>query len=535
MTSPLTSHISAVTVFPDRARVVRVATAALDQTGSQRLLFDDLPLSLDRESVRVAGQGTARVRIRSVDVAHHFYEQTPAAQVRELEEAIQAGQDELATLDGELAILNTHAKHTAGLWEATAAYAGGLSRGRSTVEQQGELVAFLLEQDEAIKTRQREIEQAKRPINRRLQKLLQELKQLQSARPQQRQQAIVEIEVLSEGEFTAELTYMVNQAGWHPLYDVRLQPGDEPAVELTYIAQITQSSGENWDGVKLTVSTARPALNQRLPDLHPRYLDVYVPRPQMVRSMAAPAPATIDMHAKRSAKPEESFVADAEPMMEMAVAEVATAAVSSTGTAVTFEVGGSADIPSDGSPHKTTIAQFRFKPNLDYIAIPQHTDAVYRRVKLTNDSPSPLLAGQTNLFVQEEYIGQTAVAYTPTAGELELLFGVEERLTVGRELTKREVDKKFLSDKRRLRYGYEIKLESWLDKPAIIEVRDNIPVSRHEEIKVELKDVSPAPAAQSDLNMLKWHIPLPAKQKRQVRYEYQVEHNRNLNVTGLTD
>ncbi|MDA0244010.1 MAG: mucoidy inhibitor MuiA family protein [Chloroflexi bacterium] len=534
MTTPLTSHISAVTVFPDRARVVRKGTAVLDQTGPQQLLFDNLPLTLDRESVRVAGQGTARVRIRSVDVAHRFYEQTPAERVREIEEAIQVGQDELATLEGELAILNTHAKHTAGLWEATAAYAAGLSRGRSTVEQQGELVAFLLEQDEAIKTRQREIEQAKRPITRRLQKLLQELKQWQSARPQQRNQATVEIEVLSEGEFTAELTYMVNQAGWHPLYDVRLQPSDEPAVELTYIAQITQSSGENWEDVKLTVSTARPALNQRLPDLHPHYLDVYVPRPQMVRSMAAPAPAPA-IRAKMAAPEVEEFAANAAPMMEMAVAEIATAEVSSTGTAVTFEVGGSADIPSDGSPHKTTIAQFRFKPNLDYIAIPQHTDSVYRRVKLTNDSPSPLLAGQTNLFVQEEYIGQTAVAYTPTAGELELLFGVEERLTVGRELTKREVDKKFLSDKRRLRYGYEIKLESWLDQPAIIEVRDNIPVSRHEEIKVELKDVSPAPAAQSDLNMLKWLIPLPAKQKRQVRYEYQVEHNRNLNVTGLLD
>ena len=533
MPSPLTSHISAVTVFPDRARVVRVATAVLDQTGSQRLLFDNLPLTLDRESVRVAGQGTARVRLRSVDVAHHFYEQTPAERVRELEETIQTSQDELAALDGELAILNTHAKHTAGLWEATAAYAAGLSRGRSTVEQQGELVAFLLEQDEAIKTRQREIEQAKRPLNRRLQKLLQELKQWQSARPQQRNQATVEIEVLSEGEFTAELTYIVHQAGWQPLYDVRLQPQDGPTVELTYIAQITQSSGENWDGVKLTVSTARPALNQRLPELHPRYLDVFVPRPQTVRSMAAPAPAMIDtVRAKMAAPPAEEY-AGAEPMME--VAEVATAAVASSGTAVTFEVGGSADIPSDGSPHKTTIAQFRFKPTLDYIAIPQHTDAVYRRVKLTNDSPSPLLAGQTNLFVQEEYIGQTAVAYTPTAGELELLFGVEERLTVGRELTKREVDKKFLSDKRRLRYGYEIKLESWLDEPATIEVRDNIPVSRHEEIKVELKDVSPAPAAQSDLNLLKWHIPLPAKQKRQVRYEYQVEHNRNLNVTGLLD
>ncbi|MBK8432900.1 MAG: hypothetical protein IPL28_17100 [Chloroflexi bacterium] len=52
-------------------------------------------------------------------------------------------------------------------------------------------------------------------------------------------------------------------------------------------------------------------------------------------------------------------------MMEMAVAEVATAEVSSSGTAVTFEVGGSLDIPSDGSPTRRLIAQSRCGPNLD--------------------------------------------------------------------------------------------------------------------------------------------------------------------------
>jgi hypothetical protein len=91
MTTSLTSHISAVTVFPDRARVIRQATAVLDQTGPQQLLFDNLPLTLDRESVRVAGQGTARVRIRSVDVAHHFYEQSPAERVRELDYVLTPG------------------------------------------------------------------------------------------------------------------------------------------------------------------------------------------------------------------------------------------------------------------------------------------------------------------------------------------------------------------------------------------------------------------------------------------------------------
>ncbi|HUM69850.1 MAG TPA: DUF4140 domain-containing protein, partial [Chloroflexota bacterium] len=59
--------VERVVVYPDRARVTAVADCELE-VGAHRLLVDELPLVLEPESVRVAGQGTARVRIQSVDV-----------------------------------------------------------------------------------------------------------------------------------------------------------------------------------------------------------------------------------------------------------------------------------------------------------------------------------------------------------------------------------------------------------------------------------------------------------------------------------
>ena len=152
----------------------------------------------------------------------------------------------------------------------------------------------------------------------------------------------------------------------------------------------------------------------------------------------------------------------AAPAPEPVQAEVAMAAVKDSGTAVSFIVSGKSDIPSDGSPHKTTLNQFSLPPNLDYLAIPKHTDAVFRRAKLTNDSPSPLLAGPANLFVGDEFIGKSKIEYTPTNGEVELLLGVEERITIERELVRRDVDKRLLRDNRQMRYGYEIKIKNLL-------------------------------------------------------------------------
>ncbi len=524
--------VERVVVYPDRARVTAVADCELE-AGTHRLLVDELPLVLEPESVRVAGQGTARVRIQSVDVNRHFYTETPAAQARDLELQIEQTQDEMQVLADDMARWQEHGKYLDGLRAATVEFAKGLSRGRTTVTDQANLLDFLRDQDVQMRTAVRDLKKQERDLKRRLQKLQNELNQQRSARPRERYRAVVEIEVLAAGAFRPEVTYVVHNAGWQPLYDARLRQTDAgQTVELSYIAQITQQTGQDWTAVQLNVSTARPALNQQLPELYPWYLDVYTPPPPMpppqarvrmavAAPMAAAAPAAEEMAIQA-----EFLSLDA---------EISTATVSSEGTAVTFQVPNPADIPSDGSPHKTTLQQLLLDPKLDYLCVPKHTDAVYRRATITNNSSGPLLPGSASLFVENEFIGRTNLAYTPTGGELELLLGVEERITVERELKKREVDKKMLRDVRRTRFGYEMALQNLLGTAVTVELHDHIPVSRNEQIKVRLESPRPTPTEQSDLNELEWHLTLPAGAKQTVAYEFVVEHPPALRITGLSE
>ncbi len=118
---------------------------------------------------------------------------------------------------------------------------------------------------------------------------------------------------------------------------------------------------------------------------------------------------------------------------------------------------------------------------------------------------------------------------------MELLFGVEERITINRELVKREVDKTFLRDNRQLRYGYKIEVQNLLPAAANVEIHDHIPVSRHEQIKVKLEQATPEPAERTDLNLFEWHLALQPSAKAVVQYSYLVEHPRSLQVVGLID
>jgi len=511
----INTTVSTVVVYPDRARVTTAGRAELP-AGLHQLIVGELPLALEPESVRAAGAGTARVRLRSVDVQRRHYVQTPSANVNALEEQVERVQAELQALDDRQAVIQSSIDHLDGLRKATTEYAWGLARGRQTVEKQSELMRFFEEEDTRLRGDLRGLNEEQRAAKDELAKLQAELDQLRAARPRQRYEARLEVEVLAAGDFEVEVTYVVGRAGWRPLYDMRLREGDSGSaavVAVTNLAEITQNTGQDWTGVRLSVSTARPALNQRAPELKPWFIDAYQPpQPQPRMYKAAMARESADVMHTMADEGAPMLAAMAAPAPVAAEVEVAEA--QEEGTAVSFLVAGSVDIPGDGTPKKTTLGISDLPPRLDYLAIPRHTDAVYRRAKLTNTTGAPLLAGPVSLYVGDEYIGQNRLEYTPAGGE---------------------VDKRLLRDQRQVVYGYEITLENLTQSAANVTVEDQYPVSKHDQIKVRLDRATHEPSEQSELHILKWELNLGAGQKSTIRFEYQVEHARALRVAGLLD
>lgn len=527
------SAIVAVTVYPDRARLTRQGMAALE-TGNHSLVMTELPLALDPASVRVAARGTARARLLGLDVRREFYVETPDARVRELEKEVERLSDEVLALAGQAALLKEDREAVRGLLKATEQYARGLALGRTTAAEQMKLLDGLRERAREVDAALLALAAEQREAERRLKKAQSELEELRSARGRERYAAVVEVEVSQAGDLTVELTYVVSRAGWTPLYDIRLLEGEKAILEVGYLAQVAQQTGEAWNNVALTLSTARPALADKLPEeLDPWFVDIVVPppppAPRMMKMAAVAAPQGL------GAAPDEEFAMRApEPeALPEEKAEVAMATVESSGSAVTYVVPGTVTIPADGAPHKVTVARLELTPQIDYMAIPKLVEAVYRRAQVANDSPYTFLPGPANLFAGDEFIGSTALELTAPGGKIELYLGVDDRIKVERELKRREVDKKLLGDRRTLRYGYEIELENLLPVEARVALQDQIPVARHESIKVKLEFAEPKPDQTSELGLLDWKLNLAPGEKRLVRFDFTVEHPRDVKVRGL--
>ena len=523
----LASAIDAVTVFPDRARVTRRGRTALEP-GQHRLEVSGLPMSLLADSVRASGRGTARARLLGVGLQVQHFTETPAHSAREIEEKIQSVADADAELAAEAEGLDKAQKALDGLAAQSDVFARGLAlRNRSTADQ-GAVFDFVTQRGRALQTEILTVSRKRRELAKELDRLRRELAQLQAARPRQRHTATVEIEVLAAGELEIELTYAVQPARWQPLYDLRLTGAE---LEAAYLAEVTQATGEDWAGVALTLSTARPSLSLVIPELDPWYVGPRPPAPKPVyRSAAAPGIAPAAAAPQMMAAMEATLEETSEEEISL---ELPPAAVSESGAALTYQIPGRADVPSGGEPRKVTVVTFKLRPDFDAVTAPRLEPVCYRRAKVKNDSPYTLLPGKAQIFEGDDYLGTTSLKHTAPGQEIELALGADERLRVERKLTGRDVDKTLLADRRRIRYKYRIEVENLRDAAQTVYVRDQLPVSRHEQVKVKLDAASPQPAKHSDLNQLEWKLNLAPAAKQTIQFEFSVEFPRTMDVVGL--
>lgn len=525
-TTAIETKVIAVTVFPDRARVTRSGRVPL-AVGPQSLLVSQLPLVLLPDSLRAAGKGTARAKLLGVaSRLEHFYE-TPAQAALQLEQQIQAVSDADADQVARAMVAEKEQKSLDALAAESEMFARGLALRNRSPEEQGALLDFISGRSRALQAELLAVSRERRGLAKELDRLKRELSAVQSARPKQRFSAVIELEVSAAGDLEVELTYVVTGAGWQPLYDIR---SADATLEVSYLAQVAQNTGEDWPDVAVTLSTARPSLTLAIPELDPWYLRPRAPiapaGPMMARSMAPQA-----MPAPMAAAKAAGGLQIEQALEELAVD---SAAVSESGAALTYTLAASADIPGNNEPRKVNVATLNFKPVVTYVTAPKLEQVFYRRAEIKNDSHYSLLPGRAQLFEGDEYLGATAIDFVAPGQTFELALGADERMRVERELAARDVDKAFIiGDRRRIRYGYTIELENLRDTPQQVVVRDQIPVARDEQIKIKLDSADPKPSEQTELGQLEWKLTLDRGAKRTLRFDFSVEHPRSMDVIGL--
>jgi uncharacterized protein (TIGR02231 family) len=527
---PVETAISDVTVYTDRARITRRGTTHLTP-GEQTLSIENVPTSMQDDSVRASGRGSG-VRILGVETVRDYITVAPEEDLAALQKELESLQDQDTALADATAAEDARQEYLRNLRNSSSqTLPRGIANGRAKMEDVTALSKYIEDELAASQSKKRDIAQQRRDLARQIEVVQ---KRLQPRWDSKERRAInVIVEAAAETDFDLEVTYSVIGASWSPLYDIRLI---EDKVTLGYLANVRQQTGEDWPAVNLSLSTAQPAVSATIPELDPWYVDVYSPpiyAPMRMRATSDGPPTT--GLAAASAPAAMPFDEGAMPKQAPPPppAEVATATVESTGASVTFHVARPIAIPSDGSPHKTMVTNLDLQAALDYVTAPKIAEEAYLRAKITNTSDSIFLPGTANIFHEDDFVGTTSLETVVPTEEFEVQLGVDDRMKVERKLAQRDTSKALIGNTRRTLYGYKITVTNLLTWPARVTIYDQLPVSRNEQIKSKLLEVAPPPAEQSDLNILKWELTLTPQQKQDLTFSFQVEHPRDVRITGI--
>jgi uncharacterized protein (TIGR02231 family) len=124
---------------------------------------------------------------------------------------------------------------------------------------------------------------------------------------------------------------------------------------------------------------------------------------------------------------------------------------------------------------------------------------------------------------------------TAPGEKFKIFLGLDDSIKVERKLNERSVDKGNLlqGDLRRITFSYSIKVHNYASAPRHIIVRDHLPVSQHERIKVKVQQIQPQPTERTKLEQLTWDFMLAADAEQKIEYRFVVEHPQDLKVVGL--
>jgi uncharacterized protein (TIGR02231 family) len=528
------SRIAAVTVFPDRAEVTRVAETDLP-SGESTVAIAGLPASLLAETVRVRGAAEGRFRIGSVETRQVFAEAAVKEEERRLNREIEALGDQRRALEGRLAALRVQLDFIAAIGrEAPKTANEELVRGKLDPESWKQ--AWISLGDGAAEAHEgiRRAEVERRTLDRTIARKKRELNQIRTGRKAS-VTARVNVALTAPGRLRLELSYQLSGASWRPLYDARLD-SEIAAVGLTQIGEVRQRTGEDWSDVQLTLSTARPAASARMPDLETWFIDfaqvvtggLYRSKDYQSKEEAQEERVQLrDEVDQLAAAPESPETRPPEPVAEVVVGEFASE----------YRIAGAANVPADSAPHKFVIDERSIQAALAVRVVPKIAPLAYLYAEIELPAGEPLLPGPVSVFRDDAFIGTGGLGLLRPGEKHKFSFGIDDKVRVTHRLVEGERSREGLINKdRRQERLFRTEVTNHHAMPIGITVMDQLPVPRDERIEVELLEESTEPT-ETDVEERKgvfaWTHEYAPGERRAVVFGYAVTYPEGETVPGF--
>lgn len=526
------STISEVTVFTDRAQVTRTLSQELTK-GEHTILFENLPRNIEQNSIQVNGSGDAVLKDIKLKTEH--FAEIPDEDKKALFDEKQLLEDKITELDNTVFQIEKEKKFI----EAIANRLTSINEKSESAELDPEkwikMVEFYRSKLEILDAEKLETIKSKRTIQNKLDKINTEINEIGRFKNKTKKQVEVKVLMTKEGNLKLNLSYIVYGPTWYPVYDLRVST-DNKTMNITYNAMIKQNTSEDWKNVQINLSTAKLNIGGQPPKLNPMFIS------ESDYSRSTPKALNEELLLRGSRSNEVAFSIDgmsvSDPVQNQKTLSFNTASVSSSTTSTVFEITEKNTILSDNQPAKVTIMIEDFLTGFRYSTVPKLSPYTYLKAKVKNDTDYPFLAGETNVFLNNNFVAKSHLKLVSPSEEFWTFLGIDEGMKVDFKLLNKFHEKEgVFSKKNKITFEYLIKITNNKKTQEQIVVWDQIPISQNEDIVVEL--LTPEYKEDTEIlkmteqNYIEWYFNPEPGEEIEIPFKYSIEYPKNMIIHGI--
>ncbi|WP_259070740.1 DUF4139 domain-containing protein [Mucilaginibacter sp. X4EP1] len=509
----ITSKVQKVIVFLNGAQVTRTAMVNVN-AGTSELVFGGISPGIDVQSIQVHANGDFTI----LSVKHemnYLDEQVKNSQVEQIEAALKVLKDKI---DLQNSLISVYSAEENMLMKNQLVKAENAAL---EVPKLKEALDFQTERLIAIKEKELAINNQIVALGVERQKYNQQLDEINRKEAVSTSNIIVTISSKSEVQSTFSLSYLIHDARWYPSYDIRAKNVNSP-LAIIYKANVSQTTGEEWKNVRLTLSTGNPYLNNNKPELNPYYLNIYQYEPKVSADKSLAEVVVVSASGIKRTPEQYGYLGNDD-------ANGPNVAQTENQTNVDFNIDNPYTIASDGKESLVEINQVEVKANYQYYVAPKLNTNVFLTAQVTDWSKYNFLAGEVNIFFEGTYIGKSRMDTQALNDTLNLSLGVDKGILVTRTSRKDLTERQTFGSNKKETKDWLIEVKNRKNQPINLLVEDQVPVSQNSSIEVETQNVSDGKLDQTT-GKVSWNLSLKPSDDKKIELKYQVKYPKNQTV-----
>jgi hypothetical protein len=568
--------VTEVIVYRGQALVTRSIESELPQGGSE-IVVKNLPNRIVPESLFArAGQGAT---ISSVRYRERAVKEDTREEVKQLDAEIEQVQTKLRHAEKAAQYIDKKETTLLKLENFTAAAEkNDLDKGMLQFEPLKNLVDYISGKRDEYQGQTVKIEDEILELKKQLELLRRKRDELQAGKSRTEREAVLFVNNSGSRRVAIWLNYLVNDASWLPQYNLRAKP-DDSKVMVEYNSIIHQASGEDWTGVKLSLSTAQPTMAASSPVLEPMEIKLVAggTEQEEIGGYARSEPGSglvmkrskdeyRDLSAEfenlqksrrdmsRQGKAAEQALNMAAQQSQMAELKAENKQVAklqqqarvfarTEGISVTYNLAGKVTMPSRSDQQLINIAVFDTKAEFLMTASPLLTDYVYLQGDVVNTSDVIMLAGPVSVYNNGEFVGKGSIGTVTVGEKFTTGFGVDSQIQIGREFKDKKIDT--LWRNRIEKYDYRLAIENYKNKKVKLRLLERIPYTKDTgieitqfETNVPLSQDAEYLRTQREKGILRWDLELAPntieERAKIITYTYTMKYSNDMRIQPVS-